>query len=88
MEPGTARRKENLRGVLAVVGFFACATATIWLAVARDAVLLLEPAVASFVGSWWHDKRRARRREQATDETEGPDTQLVERLSPPSQPSG
>ena len=84
MEPGTARRKENLRGVLAVVGFFACATAAIWQAVP----LLLGPAVASFVGSWWHDKRRARRRGQAANETEGPDTQPVERLSPPSQPSG
>ena len=84
MEPGTARRKENLRGVLAVVGFFACATAAIWQAVP----LLLGPAVASFVGSWWHDKRRARRRERAAGGTEGRDAQPVEPLPRPSQPSG
>lgn len=51
-ETAPARQKQSIRGVLAVVGFFACATAAIWLAVARDAVpLLIGLALGSLIGT-------------------------------------
>ncbi|GGG44047.1 hypothetical protein GCM10011374_03010 [Kocuria dechangensis] len=70
-EATPARRKQNARGMLAVLGF--CALGAL--------------AIGSLLGTPLYEQRKARRREQAADVTEGPDAQPAERL-PPSNPSG